>query len=378
MTRIAVAGYFPPPITGQTMATERLAALLEDVFPLDRIALNEGQGGQVETSPGVRLGKIHGYIRAGRQLRDALRAAPPEVLLWPAVSPQMLGHVRDLIAVAPALSLARRRYGVVHWGNFAALFESPLTRFTARRLVRALDGFVFLNPSLAERCAAWIPSHKRFSIPNTIDKALCFSDVEVAEKQRERRRHERPLRLLFLSNMIPSKGYHDVVEATALLRARDISVELRLAGRWIDEGDRRAFETRIAGDLASSITHLGAVTDRNAIRALHHWADVFIFPTYYPTEAQPLALLEAMSAGTPIVTTAHAGIPDMLAAGREVQFVPPRNPEAIAGAVMAYRDVDSWQRHSEAVRRRFLSDFSPEAVRRQWTALVAGAASDSH
>ncbi|MDZ4698996.1 MAG: glycosyltransferase family 4 protein [Rhodothermales bacterium] len=378
MTRIAVAGYFPPPITGQTMATERLAALLEDVFRVDRIALNEGHDEQVETRPGIRLGKIRGYLHAGRQLRAAFRATPPDVLLWPAVSPKLLGHIRDLMAVMPALPLAARRYGVVHWGNFATLFESPLTRFTARRLVRALDGFVFLNPSLAERCAAWIPAHKRFAIPNTIDDTLCFSDAEIAGKQEDRRRHERPLRLLFLSNMIPSKGYDDVVEATALLHAREIPVELRLAGRWIDGADRRAFETRTAGELASCVTHLGPLTDRNAIRALHQWADVFVFPTYYPTEAQPLALLEAMSAGTPIVTTAHAGIPDMLAAGREALFVPPRDPEAIAGAVMDVQDAEPWQRHSEAVRRRFLADFSPEAVRRQWTALVAGAAPDSH
>ncbi len=378
MNRISIAGYFSPPITGQTMATERLASLLEEAFPVTRQALNDGHEEQVEITPGVRLSKIRGYLSAGRRLRAALRTAPPDVLLWPAVSPQAFGHARDLLTVLPALPLARRRYGVVHWGNFAMLFESALTRFTAPRLVRSLDGFVFLNPSLAERCAAWIPPHKRIAIPNTIDDALCFSDGEIAEKQVDRRHLERPLRLLFVGNMIPSKGYDDVVEAAALLRARNSAVELRLAGRWIDRADQRAFETRIAGELAPCVTHLGPLTDRNAVRALHRWADVFLFPTYYPTEAQPLALLEAMSAGTPIVTTAHAGIPDMLAADREALFVPPRDPKAIADAVLAFCDADRWQRHSVAVRDRFQADFSPDAVRRQWTTLVAGAAPDSH
>jgi glycosyltransferase involved in cell wall biosynthesis len=287
------------------------------------------------------------------------------------VSPQLAGHLRDRLTVEPILSHAARRYGIVHWGNFASLFESPATRWSGQRLMRRLDGFVFLSPSLARSCAPWVPAEKRLAIPNTIDDALCLDGTEVEEKRREKKERGAPLRLLFLSNMIASKGYEDAIEAVDRLRNEGARVELRLAGRWIDDADRVAFETRISGDLAACVTHLGPIEDRGAIRALHRWADVLLFPTYYPTEAQPLVLLEAMSAGTPIVTTAHAGIPDMLESDKEALFVPPRDPGAIASAVRTLAEMDGWIRLSESVRTRFLVDFSPEAVRRRWLTLLA-------
>ncbi|MEZ4702143.1 MAG: glycosyltransferase family 4 protein [Rhodothermales bacterium] len=370
MPRVCIAGYFPPPITGQTLATERLAALLEDEFAVTRVPLNRERQEAVETAPGFRLSKVRGYIEGGGALRAALRATTPDVLLWPSISPQTIGHLRDLLTVAPALSRVRRRYGVVHWGNFQTLYASPLTRYSATWLSKRLDGLVFLNADLAGACAGWLPDTPRHVIPNTIDDALLFDEAAIAEKQRARR-SRRSLRILFLSNMIASKGYLDVVEAADLLRRDGIPFELRMIGRWIDPEDRRAFEQRVAGDLAASITHLGAVSDRAAIRGHHAWADVFLFPTYYPTEAQPLVLLEAMSAGTPVVTTAHAGIPAMFAPEGEAVFVPPRAPRALAEAVRSLTDPDAWMARSRGVRARFESDFSPEAVRRRWRDLIA-------
>src|SRR5690606_16240357 len=106
-------------------------------------------------------------------------------------------------------------FAVVHRGNFDRVFRSPATALTARRLARRLRGFVFLNEQLAGACAPWIPPARRFVIPNTIDASVYCTDAEVEAKQADRRR--RPaLRLLFLSNMIASKGYLDVLHAVRL------------------------------------------------------------------------------------------------------------------------------------------------------------------
>ena len=41
-------------------------------------------------------------------------------------------------------------------------------------------------------------------------------------------------------------------------------------------------------------------------------SDIFAFPTWYPLEGQPVAMIEAMAAGLPVLTTRHATIPDIL------------------------------------------------------------------
>jgi glycosyltransferase involved in cell wall biosynthesis len=99
--------------------------------------------------------------------------------------------------------------------------------------------------------------------------------------------------------------------------------------------------------------------------------DVFLLPTYYPSEAQPLTIIEALNAGCPVVATAHASIPNMVRDGVEGSLVPPRAPEAIADAVEVMRETGTWRSRSRAARARYVDRFSPQAVRRQWLDCLA-------
>src|SRR5690606_31956420 len=109
---------------------------------------------------------------------------------------------------------------------------------------------------------------------------------------------------------------------------------------------------------------------RAEIKRLHLESDVFLLPSYYPTEAQPLALIEALSAGTPVITTRHSGLPYMVQDGAQARFVPPRRPDAIAEAVESLLDKDAWTHLSRGARNRFESHFSRDAVRKRWEDLI--------
>jgi glycosyltransferase involved in cell wall biosynthesis len=237
--------------------------------------------------------------------------------------------------------------------------------------VRRLRGIVFLSPILAERCAPWVPEAKRFTVPNTIEEGVRCTRAEVEAKQERRNRNQHPLHLLFLSNMILSKGYLDVLHAVRILRERGTPVRCTFAGRWASDADHAAFDeiVRSAG-LADTVFHHGAVRDQSIIRRLYLDADIFLLPTYYPTEAQPLTIIEAINAGTPVITTRHAGIPDIVRNGEEALYVPPRHPEAIADAVEQLQEVVRWHSMSQAARARFANVFSPESVQTKWETLL--------
>ena len=312
------------------------------------------------------------YLRARKRVRAACWAAPGAVVLWTSASPTPLGHLRDLLTVLPAFRPPQRVYAVVHWGRFDRLFTSALTRWTARRLlVPRVDGFVFLSDGLSARCAAWIPDHKRHVIPNTIDEAVRCTPAEVEAKQQSRLAARRRLRLLFFGNMIREKGYLDVLEAVRRLHQEGVPVEAHFAGGWTSGADREVFQRRVAeGGLQNVVTHHGAVRDRAQAKRLYLEADVFLLPTFYPTEAQPLSIIEALSAGTPVITTSHAGIPEMVRHEREALLVPPRDPAAIAKAVQELADVRRWLTFSKGARQRFEAAFSPKVVRQRWGALL--------
>lgn len=366
-----IVGRFPPPLDGQTLATERLASLLAGPYTVHALNTSAPEGAHVAAEVRFRPRRVVHYLGGLRGLRRALRAHPEAPVLWASVSSEPLGHARDLLATLPAFAPGQAVFAVVHRATFDGLFRHGATAATAPRLLRRLRGVVFLDETLAERCAPWIPAERRFVVPNTVDAAVVPPEAALARKLA---RGRRPLRLLFLSNMMPEKGYADVLEAARRLHHQGFRFHLDLAGRWVREADAEAFKHYVAAHgLEEVVTHHGALTERAAIQARHLAADAFLLPTYHPTEAQPLALIEAMGAATPLIVTRHGGIPQMVTGGAEARFVPPHDPEAIAAAVRELADPALWQARAQAARTRFETTFSPAAVRARWVTMLTQA-----
>ena len=368
---IYVLGRFPPPYDGQTVLTEQAARLLESHWAVTRINTSFQGVSHVETSGQLNFAKLLHYPKVLLKARKALREFPNASVIWPSISPSLEGHFRDLTTVLPALRKTQKVFSVIHWGDFDRLFRSPMTRHTARIVVKRLSGFVF-NDGLAQKCADWIPEEKRFTIPNTIDEATRCTVEEVAEKQSSRMRRE-SLNVLYLSNMIPSKGYLDVLAALNILNTQGLRFRADFVGRWQSEQDREAFLKQIIDwTLTDSVTVHGGISDRPTLKRMYLDADAFILPTYYPAEAQPLSILEAINSGTPVITTRHAGIPSMLREDAdEGLFVATQNPLEIAAALQKLNDLNSWRKYSEVAVQRFRNHFSPDAVRGKWISMLA-------
>jgi glycosyltransferase involved in cell wall biosynthesis len=368
---VSVVGRFPPPIDGQTLATRRLADLLDSVHALQRVDRidTEPAGSRVAVRAPRTFKRLIHYLRLRPVIAHRLENTAPDVVLWTSVSPGMAGHLRDRVLTIPAFPESARIAAVVHRGNFDELFTRRLTRASGIRMVDLVDAFVFLSRRLSEQCAMWIPEDRRFVVPNTIDEDLLFEPNEL-EAKRRRVAQRSSIRVLFLSNMIRSKGYFDVVSALPLLEDQDARADF--AGAWESEADRLEFEALIDQlDLRSRITVHGPVTDRAAVKRLYELCDVLALPTYYENEAQPLVLLEAMSAGLPVVVTAHGSIPEVVEENQNGCFVSARAPAEIAAALRRLTDKDTWMRLSYGAERRFDERFSPSAVRMEWTELLS-------
>jgi glycosyltransferase involved in cell wall biosynthesis len=369
---VHVLGRFPPPFDGQTLATELVATLLEPAFDVRRVNTQVPGENRVHERT-FSVGRLRHYLGLRRRLRAALASEPEAPVLWHSISPLPLGHWRDVLTTLPAFGSRQPVYAVMHRATFERLFRSPLTAATASRVVSRVQAFVFQSRRLAEACAVGIPPEKVVLIPNTIDAAVMCSAAEVAEKHRAPRAPDRALRLLYASNMFPTKGYGDVLEAAISLSASGIPFEADFVGGWTDEADRIRFEARVReSGLGDRVRHHGAISDRARMRALHLAADVFLLPTYYPVETQPKAIIEALSAGTPVVATRRGIIEDMVQEGDSAHLVPPRDPAAIAAAVERLREPGHWQRLALGARARFEAAFSPEVVGAQWERLTRG------
>lgn len=368
--RIVILGRFPPPYDGQAVATERLFELISGTYAVEQLNTNYPEPAGLEQNSWSSIGRWRHYLRLNKRNRIAL-GRPNQLILWPAISPDLLGHYRDLLTVVRHVHPTSVLIAVVHRGNFAKLFSRLPMRLTAPHIARRVDRFVFNDEHLAGQCAPWLPDWKRALMPNTVDRAVIATDEDL--KLKWARQADRPLRLLFLSNMFVEKGYLDVVAAAIELKRRGLAVEVQLVGRWSSEGDRQQCAQRIAEvGVEELVRILPPVADRAEVHQHHLRADVFLLPTYYRNEAQPLSIIEALANGTPVITTRHAGIPEMLKDEKDGLFVPAKSPWAIADAVERLMDRDRWLEMSKAARSRFDAQFHPDVVRQRWLELTEG------
>ena len=166
--------------------------------------------------------------------------------------------------------------------------------------------------------------------------------------------------LLHASRMLWSKGVGDSVEASRILTRRGVAHDLVLAGRThatnpeaITEAELRAWE---AEGVASWRGH---VEDMRELYARSH---VVLLPTRY-REGVPMALLEAASAGRPILATDMPGCRDVVINGVNGYTVPPGSPEQMADALEPLlADAALRRRMGEAGRRHVVAHFSKEIV----------------
>jgi glycosyltransferase involved in cell wall biosynthesis len=132
------------------------------------------------------------------------------------------------------------------------------------------------------------------------------------------------LSVLHIGALTPEKGTLELIRAVDSLQ----DVRLVLAGEpWP--------EVQAAVGRSETITLTGPVAGA-AKATLFAQADVVCLPTRYPFEGQPLALLEAMSVGLPVVTTRRAAIEDSV--GDAGLYVPEGDVAAIAEALSTLRD----------------------------------------
>jgi glycosyltransferase involved in cell wall biosynthesis len=284
------------------------------------------------------------------------------------------GFLRDAVLVAVS-RLARRRVTLhLNGGLFAQFYrEAPgWERRLIRTVLANVDRVWVLTDAHRGMFEGLIDDERVDVLENTSE------DVggRVAGMVVEERSADEGLRLLFLSNLFPEKGCFDLIEALERLGGDAAGVHLRLVGEAApevaEEVGRRApplAEVGVRVEYAGTRTGDGKAAE-------YAWADAFTLPSRYPPEGQPLVLLEAMSAGLPIIASDHSGIPLTVRADREGLIVPPGDIDAIGEAIVRMRDDEELRTTLGAnSRRRYEEAYTNESFYRALAALAGPEAS---
>ncbi|SFK92167.1 glycosyltransferase family 4 protein [Geodermatophilus ruber] len=140
-----------------------------------------------------------------------------------------------------------------------------------------------------------------------------------------------PPRAVYVGTLSRRKGMHDLVAALELLRDRGVALDLDVVGGGHEVGEEEADELRNRIHRSGlPVRLLGSLPPEEVTRALRG-AQLFVLPSHW--EGQPIAILEAMASGLPVVVTAVGANGDVVRDGVDGRVVPSHDPAALADAL---------------------------------------------
>lgn len=178
-----------------------------------------------------------------------------------------------------------------------------------------------------------------------------------------------PFKMYYLSNLIWSKGYYDVLCAVDLLVNKyKKNVECVFAGAFMEAVDDERSGISNKNDFMEYVKdhHLEKVVSYypgmygDEKDAAFSQSNVFLLPSYYINEGQPVSIIEAMAYGCVPIVTEYRHIP-MMVTKENGCFVEPKNPEQIASAIVELMEhPDVYAAKSEASIRDYKEQFTFE------------------
>lgn len=168
-----------------------------------------------------------------------------------------------------------------------------------------------------------------------------------------------PARILCTGTLEEKKGQRYLVEAVSLLSRAGLPVELELVG---DGPDRKPLEELVRRLGISDRVRFCGWQPRESVERHLLMADVFALPSIIAGDGRmegiPVALMEAMAAGVPVVTSSISGIPELVEDGVSGLFAKQRSASSIASAIASLlEDSALRQRLAEAGTRRVRTEF---------------------
>jgi len=173
-----------------------------------------------------------------------------------------------------------------------------------------------------------------------------------------------PIRLIGVSRLVEKKGVAYGIEAVHRLANRGLDVRYEIIG---DGPMRDEIERMIRSLGVGDRVTLRGWLDQDEVRKAYDRAHLLIAPSVTGAngdqEGIPVALMEAMAVGMPVVSTFHSGIPELVEDGVSGRLVPERDAAALAGALESLiRDAANWPAMGRAGRARVERDFDIGAL----------------
>lgn len=290
----------PPPINGHSLVCQTLYDGLKSGNSMAIVDLKK---------QGLKDGKVswNRLAEIFRVFVETWKKKKNSDVVYLTISESLAGNLKDLLFYIICYSFLPKLYIHLHGGSIRKLLFDcyPLLFAINRFFIRKIGGVIISGKSHLGIFEDYVKSEKIHTIPNFAPSYMFISEIDF---ERKFKNLPEKANILFLSNMIPQKGYLLLLEAfQALKKEIKVGFILNFAGRFDSKEESDFFHHAIKDE--TQILYHGIVSDDRK-RDLFQSAHIFILPTMF-FEGQPVAILEGYAAGCVVLTTGQSGILDV-------------------------------------------------------------------
>ena len=270
-------------------------------------------------------------------------------LVYLSITSKGMGFYKDALVVL-ALKLTGSKL-LFHFHNKGIRtrqhikFDDLIYNFVFRKA-----NVILLSKHIYHDIKKYVPASRVYYCPNGIPDTINKSQNTKQKENKE------PLEILFLSNLIESKGVFVLFEACKILKQKGLTYHCTYVG---DAGDVNAqqFHDKVNElELTAQIEYVGKKYGEEKEEVFSN-ADIFVHPTF--EDCFPLILLEAMQHKLPVVSTFEGGIPDIVEDGRTGFLVPQKDAVALAEKLeILIQNPTLRQKMGNAGRKKYEEEFT--------------------
>lgn len=320
----------PPPVHGAAMMGQYIkdSKLINKSF--DCIYINPSISDSVASVGKVNVKKILRLLGTYWEVLTTVIKEKPDLCYFTATCSGW-GIIRDAVMVG-ILKLCHRKI-VLHLHNKGVknLRGNKIADFFYRIMFKNVK-VILLSERLYDDVSQFVKREDVYICPNGIP------DTTGGDKEPMAERHNKIPHLLFLSNLLESKGVIVLLDALKILKDKGYSFVCDFVGAETKEIDAERFQNEVE---ARGLNKLAVYDGRKygeEKEKFFNIADVFVFPTYYSGETFGLVNLEAMEHKIPIVATNVGGIPDVVKNGKNGLISEQKNPISLADCIAELLD----------------------------------------
>ena len=335
--KVLIIGQIPPIINGQSLVTKSvLDILVEADYQVEFLPLTNLNHGN---SFFLYFNKLKFYIRI--IFKFLTKTIFGNYIIYLNGARSIGGTFRNVPFLIISKILRNKTILHFHCGDIDDFLngQHSVIKFLLLFTYKLSDKLVILSPTLRNNFSQIINQDNLVIIENGI-RSPFFNSKVIRESE--------VIKILYLSNLIISKGYFDILIAIDHLvnKLSFTNIECNFCGDFLTSYDdpelnsiekmKMDFHNYISqNNLIHYVNYKTQVLDEEKNKFLNE-SHILILPTNYSTEAQPLSIIEAISTGNVIISTNFRAIPDMVINDYNGKFVEFGDPLSIAHNILYF------------------------------------------